>query len=388
MRTLIPIVLSIVCTGCAEADLDQLFTSIDLSISVGPQDCTDALIEVADSAETTLNVALPGCQDTSISDALIDAYDRGVLVEVVTDFDRQDDAGVVAMIGAGVPVTLADDGIGYFEFSLTEDVEWASKDTILSSSFAVADDVDFTVSSDLGLTHGGSRIVARGHGQDFALDLTMEHNQLFGGSDATASTAYSNPAKSIVDDRWIYPLAGEGETSELWFGPQQRVTKRIIDAVYAAKGSIWVLTDDFANEGLAKALQHKAKYGFDTQVIVGSTLGSNSSALTRTLLRDTPDVPKAQTSGPHNPTIVLVDVGQARDGRYYPAKAFVLSHDLYSATRLFRSSPVITDQLIDSTLLVVEDNNHDGLTELDSLSPNIRAIIELYESHVDMAESL
>ena len=46
------------------------------------------------------------------------------------------------------------------------------------------------------------------------------------------------------------------------------------------------------------------------------------------------------------PTLVLIDEDEARDGNTYPTRAFLLSHDLYSAARLYKDQEVISDQLL------------------------------------------
>ena len=187
------------------------------------------------------------------------------------------------------------------------------------------------------------------------------------------------------DPRWRYPLR-TGAQLEVWFGPQERVTKRIIDAVYAAKSDVRVLTDEFANEGLTKALQDKAEQGFDVQVVVGPRFGETSTALARLLATDTPNVRKSRVSEGRVPTVVLIDLEPARDDNVYPAKAFFLSHDLYSAERLYRSSPVLTDQLIDGVLYVFEDASDRG--GIGDVAPEVDALLEVFEEHQSRAGGL
>lgn len=385
MARLTPLLL-LPLVGCAEPDLDAMFTLADVS-SGGRTEAVDALAALADGAEESLVVSIPGGQDTEVSDILVRTADRGVSVEVVTDYDRREDPGIVALADAGIPVTLADDGITYFEFNLNADVSWTSEETILSSSFAVADHLEFMSASDLGEIHDGRRIIVEGRGQDLADDLFKEHNQLFGGADAVSTTAFDNLAKSIADNRWLYPL-GTGPTLEVWFGPQERVTKRIIDSVYSAKASVYVLTDDLANEGLVKALQHKAGNDFDVQVIVGPSFGNNSAPLSRLLTNDAPDVVKRQVTTARTPTVVLIDLQTARDGNTYPAKGFVLSHDLYSAERLYRGGEVVTDQLVDGVLWTLEDPRHDYPGNADTLADELRVLVDTWQDHMDRSEAL
>ncbi|MFK7930032.1 MAG: hypothetical protein AB8H79_17695 [Myxococcota bacterium] len=381
--------LILVATGCTAPDLDAMFTQVD--VTAGDQsDAEAAAVELINGAQDSLRLSLPAAQqDGEMVEALVNAYNMGVDVEVVTDFDELAGDGIQRLINEDIPVSVTNDGLEYFEFVLTTDIAWSSDQTVLSTSFIVADAARFVSSNDLGFNSDGARIIVTGQGEDLCDDLLKEHNQLMGyggeSADSVSTTAFDSSAKSIADVRWRYPL-GTGTQVELWFGPQERVTKRIIDAVYSAKSDIRVLTDEFANEGLTKALQDKADLGFDVEVIVGPRWGETSSALARLLRSNTPDVSKRQVTTGRVPTIVLIDLDVARDGEVYPAKAFVLSHDLYSAERLYRGSPVFTDQLIDGVLWVIEDNNNGGTPQdvADELIP----LVETYESYRATAEGL
>lgn len=352
---------------------DATFTAGDVD------DASDLAVDLIDSAESTLQIALPAGQDTRITDAIVGAWQAGVDVEVVTDWDQREDPGIVDLMGAGVPVQLASAGIAYFEFAINQDITFESEDTILSSSFIVADRIYFLVANDLGHLDGRGRLAVHGNGQDFANDLQKEHTQLFGGTDATATTAFSNPAKSIADPRWLYRMH-DGRGLELWFGPQERCTKRIIDAIYMARSDVRVLTDDLANEGLIKALQDKAALGFEVEVIVGEGFGQNNSALARLFANSTPDVRKRRTSF-SNPTVVILDTGIARDDNAYPARVFSLSHDLISADRLYRGEAVRNDQIIDGVLWVVEDELHGG--DPAERGETLSEAMTLYDDHLD-----
>jgi len=384
MRASILWLTSLLAVGCAAPvpGARGVDFATDAAFLTGTEDDAATLaIDLIDSAENMLRIALPAGEDTRITDAILSAWQRGVDIEVVTDWDQQGDPGIVDLFEAEVPLRLANDGIAYFEFAIGQDITFPSEDTILSSSFVVADRIFWVIANDLGRLDGRGRHAVHGNGQDFGMDLMMEHNQLFGGTDAVATTAFSNPAKSIADPRWLYRLH-DGRGLELWFGPQERCTKRIIDAVYMARSNVRILTDDLANEGLIQALQDKAALGFDVEVIVGEAFGSNSSALARAFATTTPGVRKRRTPF-GNPTLVILDTEVARDGHPYPARVFALSHDLISANRLYRGTPVRNDQLIDGVLWVVEDELHRANANLRSDA--LREAIALYDDHLARA---
>ena len=58
----------------------------------------------------------------------------------------------------------------------------------------------------------------------------------------------------------------------------------------------------------------------------------------------------------------------------------VLSHDLLSASRLYYSTTIPTDQLIDGTMMVLEDPN--------GPSDPLLQLLDVVQSHRDLAEEL
>jgi hypothetical protein len=365
--------------GCAAPDPSELFGSADLVVAEGEDEAAAPFVDAIEGARESLYIALPGGQNTDISGAIAQAYDDGVDVEVVTDVDLATSPAVQELLDADVPVTLADGGLAYFDFNQNLDIGWDSTQTMMTDAWVVADHYDVVFADRVGTGDDGTRIVYRMRGEDLVDDVLSEHNQLFGGTDATAIDAYSAPSKSILDTRWRYGT-GTDVDFELYFGPQERLLKRVIDAVYSARSSVWILTDDFASDGLATALEAKAQWGFDVQVVVGPHFGDSSDPLSRTLT-DSPDVKVRQITGVDDvPTLVLVDYDETDDGMRGDARALVLTHDLYSASRLYRGAPVETDQVIDGTLYELSDVNQP--------SPMLVQLSDVFQQHFDRSEAL
>jgi hypothetical protein len=377
--------------ACSAPDVNDAFTTLELFVEDSSEGANAHVIALLDAAERSAHISLPAGEDTELTDAIIAAWNRGIEVEVTTDYDRveipesqldtrQPDQGILELIDAGVPVQLADAAVSYFDFSLKNDVSWSSDQIIMSDAMAIIDGRHIVNASHLGDTLEGHRVIFNVVSEDIGEDLDMEHNQLFGGADATSLTAYSNMQKSIADNRWLYRTQSSLDL-EIWLGPQERLTKRIIDAVYGAHSSIRVLTNDFANEGLTQALEAKGSYGFQIEVVYGPGFGGSNSALSRVFENDTPNVFKWEVSAYQRiPTIILVDEDEARDGKIYPTRAFVLSHDLYSAARLYKDQEVISDQLLDGNLWVLNDFNSD--------SPEVAALRELWNTYRDVGSAL
>lgn len=361
--------------ACTSPDATGLFQDVQLTIVDDEAAAAEPFVALVDGATSRLRVALPHGQDTAIAEAVVRAWDRDVDVKVIADVDNAEEPGVKLLLDAGVPTKLASGDVAYFDFAINRDVSWTSEQTLMTHAFAVADRQRLVAASAIGLTGPGTRVVMSARGEDIAIDFEDEHNQIFGGTDAIALTGFSNAAKSITKTRWAYPAQSD-VVLEVYFGPQERVTKRVIDAVYSARSSVRVLTNDFSNEGLSIALQDKAKIGVDVEVIVGPRFASVNTMLSRQLTNNTPDVVKRRISGLDLiPTVVLIDM-QPRGGSYrdlHP-RAFVLTHDLMSASRLFRGQEVVTDQYYDGTLFVLGDS-------VDEPDPQLRQVEAVYDAH-------
>ncbi len=375
-HALLPLLLG----ACAAPDTSALFTELDLSLPEDTIGVHDALIDLVDGAEDSARIALPGLVDVAVAESLIAAHDRGVLTEVVVDIDRETDPGVAALQQAGVPLQLASGALTYFDFGTNDDVGWTSDQIAMSHAFAVIDRTRVLLADGAGDDLPGRRVLFTGRSEDLGDDLTAEHVQLFGGTDATATTAFDAPAKSIADARWMYPTTGP-DLFQLWLSPQERTVKRMIDAVYRARGPIRLMADDVADEGMARALQRKAEDGFDVEVIVGGGFGQANPGLSDALLRQAPDVPVLQAALPGRlPTILFVDL--VSEGSTLPLTPTVMvqTFPMVSASRLYAGTEVITDQLTDGALYVLESNR--------SPTPRQLELVALYGDARLSAEAL
>jgi hypothetical protein len=321
---------------------------------------------------------IPTLTDEAIAAALVEAHERGVLVEVATDVDVAADPGFATLEAAGVPVTYGDGAVSYFDFAINADVAWTSDQVVMTHAMIIADEIDVLSAS--GLAEGeGSRLLWTARGEDIGNDMGLEHIQIFGGTDAASRTSYDSLAKSVADPRWMYPTQTD-QILELWLGPQERVIKRVIDYTYGARANIWVMTNDLADEGLIRALYAKRVDGFDVRVLVGPDFGRSAPNSSAVLLRETAGLEKRQITDTVVPTVVLIDTERDRMGRYSVARGIGMSHPIWSANRLFAGSEVQTDQLADGNMWVLDDYSEPSGDLLD--------LIALFEESWDRGESL
>lgn len=379
-------------SACSAPDLSFAFHQMEVETTDTPAAANERFAKHISKARHTVQVALPALEDLTISDALIDAWTKGRDVEVVTDIDRASDPGVVDLIDAGVPVTLADGELTYFDFNLNNPVLFQSANTRMSHTWAVIDRQSALVGTQAGDLSSGEKIFFELQGEELIEDLLSEHNQVFGGTDATATTAFDGLAKSITDVRWRYPSQTDVDL-EMWFGPQERLIKRMIDAVYYSRGEVMLLTNDLTDPGMARALEDKAKYGFPVTAVVGPEMDAQANRLSRVFTQETPNVVKRRyTAADDMPTLLITDWGTGIDGKQYDTRVFVLTHDIYTTSRIEGASPPVsqdpdepflgpvTDQLIDGTLWV--------LVDYDEPSGSTQAMYDLFQRHLEAAGAL
>lgn len=385
------LLIALIVSGCTAPPMADAFHQLDLTVEADPARVNERFAAHVDGARHSVHAALPTEADGVVAQALVDAWGRGLDVQVVTDVDEAATPGVAALLAAGVPVQLADGELTYFEFNLGADILFPSNQTVMSHAFVVADAERVIAATRAGSATAGESVVLELRGEDLVEDLLSEHRQVFGGADATSTTAFDNLAKSIADARWRYPTQTDLDL-EVWFGPQERLIKRMIDAIYAARGDVRLLTNGLTDAGIARAMQDKARLGFPVEAVVGPAYDRSLSRPAGVFQEETPDVVKKRFTGADAvPTILLVDVGNGLDGRRYDTRAFVLSHDVYGTSRIesaippepFSDDPWIglrTDQLVDGTLWV--------LVDYDEPSPEIEALVDLWQRHADAAGAL
>ncbi|MFT5684127.1 MAG: hypothetical protein ACI8RZ_005068 [Myxococcota bacterium] len=359
--------------ACDGPQMSEAFHQVSVTPTNSAADIETAFVDSIAAATFDVGLMVPGLESAAVAEALIAAADRGVSVEVVTDIDSTGQSGLIALEEAGLVVQYADDSVTYFDFAINADVSWSSEQVVMSNTVLVVDEVEVLSASYLGEGEG-TRLLWRGRGEDIGGDFAAEHNQIFGGTDASARTAFDSLAKSVTDARWSYPTQTD-LSLELWFGPQERLIKRMIDNSYNARGSIWLMTDDLADEGMINALYAKAVDGFDVRVLVGPSFGVSSPNSSAILTRETTGMQKRQLSDAVVPTLMLVDLKRDRTGRYNTARGMMLSHPVWSANRLFAGAEVLTDQLVDGNLWVLNDFGAPS-TELTDLEAAFEAAWE------------
>lgn len=333
-------------------------------------------------AQTRVFVALSRLEDMEISQALVAAAARGVDVQVVSDTESASDMGMGMLMGnESILVTLGDGEIKYLPeptlTSIFENCTRAANDLYIqcerrpSGDNTVAPDDglmvrpddfnrmthNFFVIDDYTVWNFSSPMVAnqnaywfgwRAHSSDLVLAFAAEFRQMIGGTFAVDLDTYNGPNKStvhgIVYDSRI-PDHRKGRTRQLLpgyltddgmmkvrFNPQERLVKELLDEIYRARSSVFLVTDEVTNEFLVNALTYKAGAGFDVRVVVrsGSIIPDELRGLTNSLNGE-PVVRQAPASIGYVPTFLVTNSVPDREQIFWPRVAMLITHPVWES---------------------------------------------------------
>ena len=338
-------------SGCGEAgSIDERYVSYNLLVPAsGNADATTArerLIEDIDEADESVRVAVSFFDDEAVADALIRARDRGVKVRVVSDADFQDTEAMDRLEQARITPSYGDGELVYlpdfFIAQVLQACQFDDAEQVLVCSSSESDVqgsirrpgsfnrmtdnlfvIDEQITWNFTLPLDGRRevhpIAWRSTGSEFSRAHSREIDQMFGGVFATTLDTYSGPLKSINDMHTEYHTSTG--PIEVRFNPQERLTKEIIDEVYRAKSSVYVMSNNIMSPFLLDALEYKANNGFDVQIVVNGAAQANGSPSDRL---DALGATELSMVGETLPTIIILD----SDDEDHPRVAMVLSHEL------------------------------------------------------------
>lgn len=326
----------------------------------------EAAIRVINESRETVDVALSRLVFTDVADALIAAKARGVRVRVVSDESARQDVGMQKLATAGIEIKYGDGEFSYLPdptlgtiladcYPEQDFIQCQRSDgggpngvmvrpddyNLMSHNFIVADAlkiVNFSspLSNDTSFMFGWEVSSPR-----MAEGFVREFQQMHGGVFSTTLDTFNGPVKSVnmgpiydtgmpdADaDRWrqLQPgfLSDEG-LIQIKFNPQERLVKNVIDEIYRARGSVYLMTDELINSFAIDALEAKQADGFEVRVIVrrGSIISPRLRAL---------GVREAPADFVYLPTVLVTNHrlrGGALNAGTWPIVAQVVTHPMW-----------------------------------------------------------
>jgi len=197
----------------------------------------EPLAESISAARVSVDLAIYDLNLASIRDALLNAYQRGVAVRMVTESDNLDEAEIQEIKAAGIPV-LGDRREGLMH----------NKFVVIDRSQVWTGSMNFTTND----AYRNNNNFICFDSTKLAEDYTVEFEEMFVddhfGPDAVAQTPY--PQLTIGD-----------VLLEVFFSPDDGTAARIIELLNRASQSIYFLAYSFTSNDIAGAMLARAQEG-------------------------------------------------------------------------------------------------------------------------------
>ena len=347
------------CTNNETPSISESFNKAEFQVGEAVEGSAhyEQLLADIEAARDSVDIAVSRLEDTTVAEALVAAHNRGVTVRVVSDWDSwasgmNADAGLLILEQADVLPTYGDGELQYLPDPMLASIMGACSDyddeqyrsctqgqdsvqgvmvrpgafNLMSHNFAIIDGMtvwNFPELNDTNQPWVGWRIES----SILAYDFRSEFQQMFGGVFASTLDVYNGPVKSNTNASVQY-FTDQGRMRVL-FNPQERLVKTMIDEVYKAQASVWVMSDNISDPQMLKALEYKAANGFDVRVMFHPSHQASGSPLNR-LNAVGGRVAPAELD--HLPTLMVIDQEIDRNGRKRPRSVISLSHSLWHAS--------------------------------------------------------
>ena len=223
-----------------------------------------------------------------------------MVVRVVGDVDRRTQTGFQQLEDSNVEIVYGDGAISWQAVFGRELVNRTGEFNLMTHNFIIADRLRI-----LNLTGGfstdGDELTQAGFiaaSEDLVKDFSDMFDQLHGGIFATSQTFYDDSVSADTNNRTSYPT--EDSIVEVYFGPQERLVKEIIDRIYSAKASVYV------------ASMNSRTMRLPARCATRALLGSMSVVLEKT---DTPTegLPEVRINTAIDGTWVIIDGRRAHE---------------------------------------------------------------------------
>jgi phosphatidylserine/phosphatidylglycerophosphate/cardiolipin synthase-like enzyme len=246
--------------------------SVDPSVSLGlmeaehvPNEMDDRLIEYIDQAEKTIDFALYNLNNSglsNISEALNQAYDRGVVVRIVYDGDT--DASGLESLDPGIGKMASPDSESlYYGIMHNKFVVFDANSTDPLRPLVWTGSTNFTY----GQINTDPNNVILIQDQSLARTFRMEFNEMFGSEDEQPDPASAKFGPDKRDNTPHEFIIG-GKRIECYFSPTDGTHQSILDAIGSSGHSIHVATMLISKQDIGDALALKSDQGQNVQVLL------------------------------------------------------------------------------------------------------------------------
>jgi phosphatidylserine/phosphatidylglycerophosphate/cardiolipin synthase-like enzyme len=220
-------------------------------------------------AELSVDVAAYDFDLESVADALVEAYDAGLLVRLVTDSDNAEELAVQRLREVGIPIV--EDGRG----------------TIMHDKFVVIDErIVWTGSWNLteSGTYRNNNNTVRIRSDLLAENYTVEFGEMFEDREFGPGSPANTPHRQVqVDD------GDDGILIESYFAPEDQVADRLLALLGEAEESIRFMAFSFTDDRLGGEMMRQHEAGLRVQgVFEGRNADPVYSEFSRMVSMDPP----------------------------------------------------------------------------------------------------
>ncbi len=222
----------------------------------------DKLIERIDQAQYAIDFCFYNIWRWTISDALIIAHQRGVLVRVITEHDHIDNTAVQNLINEGIPVIDDTYGIN------TGDGFMHNKFAIFDyrDSTSLTDDWIWTGSynaTDYGSESNANNAVEIRH-HELSRAYTIEFEEMWGSKNDIPDPD-SSRFQLLKTDNTNHSFTVDSVPLQLYFSPSDHSTPRIIDAVASADSTIYFCIFAYTRQDLCDEMKDRWDNGISVK---------------------------------------------------------------------------------------------------------------------------
>lgn len=231
----------------------------------------DTLAAYFDRCLLTLDIAIYSYDNNNtavISQAINDAYNRGVQVRIIADGNNANSG--LAALDPNIPVLLSPPGTGYYN--------------IMHNKFAVMDAGDVnnaavwtgsTNWSDNQLNDDANNVIII-RDQSLAAAYKMEFEEMWGnnGPLPLPGSAKFGPDKA---DNTPHEFMIGGKRVECYFSPPDNTNQKILESLASANSELYASLLIFTRIDLANEIALKINAGVYTAVMVDDSIGSSNS---------------------------------------------------------------------------------------------------------------
>jgi len=216
-----------------------------------------ACVAYIDAAKVSIDVAAFELDNAVITDALVRAAKRGVIVRLVTDTDYLQESGVIALRGAGVPVL--DD----------------KRDALMHNKFMVFDkkavwtgSMNFTENCAYKNNNHGLYIES----VELAANYSTKFRWMFEEADFGARSGFfkrdkiPNPVVKFAD----------GTVVESYFSPDDRIAGKVVALVGEARQSVDFLAFSYTHAAIGKAMIDRGQTGVKVRGVFEKSQAASS----------------------------------------------------------------------------------------------------------------